>query len=72
MGGLLLLAIPSYFANEAFPDADYLYVRLENPFMPDNQLLRMAIYFVVITLLFHGMWFIRNACAAKGRKSEQP
>ena len=65
IGCLLLLAIPSYFANELIPEADYLYVHLDIPFMPAGQLPRMLIYFVIITLLFHGIWLILKACSSK-------
>ena len=58
IGCLALAAIPSYFANEAIPAANYLYVKTEIPLLPQNQLLRMLSYFVIISLLFHGMWFI--------------
>ena len=67
--GLALLAIPSYFANELIPDVDYLYVKLAIPFMPEGQLPRMMVYFVIIVLLFHGMWLILNACAPKKKEA---
>ncbi|MBR3739884.1 MAG: YwaF family protein [Clostridia bacterium] len=66
---LALLAIPSYFANELIPDVDYLYVKLAIPFMPEGQLPRMMVYFVIIVLLFHGMWLILNTCAPKKKEA---
>ena len=68
IGCLGLAAIPSYFANEAIPAANYLYVKLDIPFMPQNQLLRLLVYGVIITLLFHAMLFIWLKTAGRAKK----
>ena len=72
MGFLVLLAIPSYMANVAIPEADYLYMRMNIPFMPDSILLRLPIYGAIILLLFHGMWllwkYIEQKISAKGSR----
>ena len=71
VGCLLLLAIHSYFANELIPEADYLYVRLNIPFLPEGQLFRMTVYLALIVLLFHGMWWILNACTSRRKANER-
>lgn len=52
-GLLCLLTVPATFANMAFPEANYLYLRLDIPFMPDSYPLRVVIYSVIILALFH-------------------
>lgn len=59
VGALALFAIPAYFLNEAFPGANYMFLRQDIPGFPENQLLRVALYAVLIIAVFHlifGLW----------------
>ena len=57
-GILLLMVVPSIFLNDAFPGSDYMFLRLEMSFMPQSQLLRAVIYYILINIIFHLMWLI--------------
>ena len=58
IGVLAAMIVPSLRLNEAFPGSDYMFLKLEISFMPENQYLRAAVYFVLITIIFHLLWLV--------------
>lgn len=56
MGMLSAMLIPSFYLNEAFPGSDYMFLRLDISFLPENQYIRAAIYFVSTAAVFHLLW----------------
>ena len=68
MGVLLLMGIPAVLLNEAFPGSDYLFLRLDISLFPANQYIRLAIYAVLLTAIFHLMWLV-SAWSAKRKTS---
>lgn len=58
VGALIAMLIPSLRLNEAFPGSDYLFLTLDIPFFPDNQVQRAVIYIGLIVIVFHTMWFL--------------
>ena len=74
-GALMLMLIPAFYLNDAFPGSDYLFLRLDMPLFPENQYLRAGIYTVLLILIFHAMWFayaaLRKRSAKRIRENEQ-
>ena len=68
MGVLLLTGVPAVLLNEAFPGSDYLFLRLDISLFPANQYIRLAIYAVLLTAIFHLMWLV-SAWSAKRKTS---
>lgn len=58
VGVLFAMVIPGVLLNEAFPGSDYLFLKLDVPFFPENQIQRAALYLVLIIFVFHAMWFL--------------
>ena len=56
VGVLAAMLIPSFALNDAFPGSDYMFLKLEMPFMPEDQYLRAAVYCVLIVAIFHLLW----------------
>lgn len=54
---MLLMAIPASIANLAFPEANYFYLKLDIPFLPESYFLRVIIYSIIIITAFHLLWF---------------
>ena len=60
VGALALMAVPAIFLNDAFPGSDYMFLKLETPLLPENQLIRAAVFAVAVPAVFHLMWLIWN------------
>ena len=58
VGVLSAMLVPSFYLNDAFPGSDYMFLKLEVPFFPENQYFRAAVYFVLISIIFHLIWLI--------------
>ena len=58
VGVLLLMTIPAIRLNEAYPGSDYLFLKLKTSLFPSNQYLRVAVYTVLIVVIFHLMWLL--------------
>ena len=54
--GMLVMTIPASIANLKFTEANYLYLKLDIPFMPDNYALRIIIYSIITLAAFHLLW----------------
>ena len=66
---LTVMVIPSLYLNEAFPGSDYMFLRLDIPFMPESQYLRLPIYYLLLILIFHLMWFVwKRFCMASKKE----
>lgn len=69
IGALAAMIVPSFYLNEAFPGSNYMFLKLEIPFMPENQYLRAAVYFVLITIIFHLLWLVWRMLLLSREKS---
>lgn len=52
------LVIVSVIANAKIPNAEYLYLTMKVPFLPDNQIAKIPILVLITMILFHIMYFI--------------
>ncbi len=52
------LVILSVIANSKIPMANYLYLTMKVPFIPDNQWIKIPILILITAILFHLMYFI--------------
>ena len=52
------LAIIAISVNNAVPYANYLYLRLKFPLLPDNQIHRALILTVIVYIIFHLMYYL--------------
>ena len=48
----------SVIANSKIPGAEYLYLTMKVPFLPDNQWIKIPILILITAILFHLMYFI--------------
>ncbi len=55
---IIPLAIICIIVNENIPNANYLYLKLDVPFLPENQIQRAIILTIIVTLIFNLMYFI--------------
>lgn len=55
---LLPLSIISFIANSKIEEADYLYLKLNVPFLPANPILKVIVLYVLVIMFFHLMYFI--------------
>lgn len=55
---IIPLGIVAMIANNAIPDANYLYLKLDVPFLPENQICRAIILIGIVFVLFHLMYYI--------------
>ena len=58
--GMLIMSIPATIANMTFPEANYLYLKLNIPFMPDNYMIRVIIYSAITIAAFHLLWGLQR------------
>lgn len=73
-GMIVLLAIPATIANFAIPEANYLYVRQDIPFIPNNYPIRVAAYSVIVLILFHilyGGWKLGEKMTGKAHMTQK-
>lgn len=59
-GGMLLMTIPATIVNLAVEDANYFYLKLELPFLPESYALRVIIYSLVTIAAFHLLWGLQK------------
>jgi hypothetical integral membrane protein (TIGR02206 family) len=55
-GGMLAMAIPASIVNLAFEQANYFYLKLKLPMIPENYILRVVIYSLITIAAFHLLW----------------
>ena len=55
---IIPLAIICMVANDNIPNANYLYLKLDVPFLPDGQINRVVILTFIVILIFHLMYLI--------------
>jgi len=65
IGSLSIMVIPSIMVNSAFPGANRMFLELELPMLPENPYLKALIYSVLLTAVFHLMWFVPRLFARK-------
>lgn len=66
---LAAMAVPSFCLNDAFPGSDYMFLKLDISFMPQNQYIRAGVYFVLITMIFHLLWLAWRMLLCARKKS---
>lgn len=54
--GMLAMTIPASIVNLSFEEANYFYLKLNLPLIPENYLLRVVIYSAVTIAAFHLLW----------------
>lgn len=59
-GLMLFMSVFATAANLSIPEANYLYLRLDVPFLPENYALRVIIYSAITLLAFHFLWFLQK------------
>ena len=55
---ILPFAAICIIVNANIPNANYLYLKLDVPFLPDGQIIRAIILTFIVTIIFHLMYFI--------------
>ena len=59
-GLMLVMATFATMANLSVPDANYLYLKLNIPFMPEGYVLRIFIYSAITLAGFHLLWVLQK------------
>ena len=70
VGALACLLAVGLRLNDLYPKANYLFLRLNIPFLPENQYIRAVIYSVFIIAVFHLMWLFWNAGLKRSQKTK--
>ena len=68
---LAAMTVPSFFLNDAFPGSDYMFLKLNIPFMPENQYLRAIIYSALLVIIFHLLWAVWQLILRIGSKQKE-
>ena len=64
---IIPLTILSVYANKVIDDANYLYLKLSVPFLPDNQIYKVPLLFILTYLVFNLMYFIFNKIDSRNK-----
>ncbi len=67
---LLVLLFPALKFNKEFTGFDYLFMRMDIPFIPSDLNARAVIYSVLVLAVFHIMWFVWSAFDKKRGKDK--
>ena len=66
---ILPLAFICVLVNNSIPDANYLYLKLKVPVLPDNQIAKIPFLIIIVIGLFHLLYFIFNKCLNRKKKN---
>ena len=69
--GMLAMTIPASILNLTFEEANYFYLKLDLPFLPESYMLRVVIYSLITIAFFHLLWGVLQLIDHRKKRTKE-